>query len=104
MKPSVTALSGPGGGLVVAPAQKASLMGFQFDSNQCRDQFVTALTCSLRLGAILWPSGLVSFCVCFFILTHMVVLILGVGLFLKMVVDIISPKQSIIFRWLICWG
>ena len=32
---------------------------------------------SLSLGAILWPSGLLSFCVCFLILTHMVMLILG---------------------------
>ena len=33
---------------------------------------------SLSLGAILWPLGLLSFFVCFLILTHMVVLILWV--------------------------
>ena len=42
-KPSIPALRGPGGGLVVAPAEKVSLMGSQFDSKQCREQFVTPL-------------------------------------------------------------
>ena len=32
VKPSIPALRGPGGGLVVAPADKASLLGSQFDS------------------------------------------------------------------------
>ena len=30
---------------MVAPAEKASLLGSQFDSNQCREQFVTPLSC-----------------------------------------------------------
>ena len=30
---------------MVAPADKASLMGPQFDSKQCREQFVTPLSC-----------------------------------------------------------
>ena len=41
VKPSIHALRGPGGGLVVAPAEKASLLGSQFDSKQSREQFVT---------------------------------------------------------------
>ena len=36
---------GPGGGLVVALAEKASLLGSQFDSKQCRQQFVNPLSC-----------------------------------------------------------
>ena len=35
---------GPGGGLVVAPAEKASHLGSQFDSKQCCEQFVTPLS------------------------------------------------------------
>ena len=45
VKPSIPALRGPGGCLVVAPAEKASLLGSQFDSEQCRQQFITALSC-----------------------------------------------------------
>ena len=43
MKPSVPVLRAPGGGLVVAAAaaEKASLLGSQFDSKQCREQFLT---------------------------------------------------------------
>ena len=44
VKPSIPALMGPGGGLVVAPAEKASLLGSQFDSKQCRGQFITPLS------------------------------------------------------------
>ena len=43
--PSIPALGGPIGGLVVAPAEKASFQGSQFDSKQCRDQIVTPLSC-----------------------------------------------------------
>ena len=45
VKPSIAALRGPGGGLVVAPAEKTSLLGSQFDSKQCREQYVTRLSC-----------------------------------------------------------
>ena len=45
VKPSVTDLIGPGGGLVVATAHKGSLFGSQFDSKQCLEQFVTPLSC-----------------------------------------------------------
>ena len=42
---SIPALSGLECGLVVAPAEKASNLGYQFDSKQCREQFVTSLSC-----------------------------------------------------------
>ena len=76
-KPSILALKGPGCGLVVAPAEKATLLGSQFDSKQCCEQFGTPLSCfPLSIGAILWPSELLSPCVCFSILIRMGVLIL----------------------------
>ena len=45
MKPSILALREPGGGLMVAPAEKAAPMGSQFDSKQFREQFVPPLSC-----------------------------------------------------------
>ena len=45
VKPSIPALTGPGGGLVAATAEKASLLGSQFDSKQYREQFETPLSC-----------------------------------------------------------
>ena len=36
---------GPGGGLKAGPAEKPSLLGSQFDNKQCREQFVTSLSC-----------------------------------------------------------
>ena len=45
MKPSIPALRGFGVGLVVASAEKSSLLISQFDSKQCREQFVTPLSC-----------------------------------------------------------
>ena len=59
---------------------------------------------SLILAAILWPSGLLSFCVCFLILTHIYggVVPLGVfHLFRKMVADIIAAKIKHNFSWAI---
>ena len=52
MKPSIPALRGLGDGLVVAPVEKASLQGFQFDSKQYREQFVTPLPFR-RVGGLL---------------------------------------------------
>ena len=66
VKPSIPALRGPGGDLAVAPAEKASLPGSQLDSKQCREQFVTLLSCfPPYIGPILWRSELLSSCVCF---------------------------------------
>ena len=60
---------------------------------------------SPSLGAILWPSELLSSCVCFSILIRIGVLILCVfPLFLRKVADIIAPKLSIIFCKLIRLG
>ena len=78
VKPFIPALRGPGGGLVVARAVKASLLGSQFDCKQCLSSSSPLCLVSLSLGSILWPSGLLSYCVCFLILTHIVVLILWV--------------------------
>ena len=44
VNPSIPALRGPGGGLVVAHAEKASLLGSQFDSKQCDEKFITPLS------------------------------------------------------------
>ena len=41
----IPALGEPGGGLVVAHAEKASLLGSQFESKQCREHFVAPLSC-----------------------------------------------------------
>ena len=80
VKPSIPAHRGPGGGLMVALAEKASLLGSQFDSSVVSSSSHLCFV-SLSLGAILWPFGLLSFCVCFLTLTHMVVLILWVYFF-----------------------
>ena len=45
VKPSIPALSGPIGGFVIDPADKASLKGIHFDSKQCQEQFSTPLSC-----------------------------------------------------------
>ena len=49
VKPSIRAVNWPGSGLVVAPAEKMSFLGSQFDSKQCREQFVTHLNCFPQL-------------------------------------------------------
>ena len=41
MKPSIPALRGPGDVLVVAPAEKVSFLGSQFDSKQCGERSIT---------------------------------------------------------------
>ena len=45
VKHSIPALKGSGGSLVVASAEKASLLESQSDSKQCHEQFVTPLSC-----------------------------------------------------------
>ena len=74
VKFSIPALRGTGGGLVVAPAEKASLLGSQFDRKQCREQFVTALSCfaqsrynslHLRLLLDLHSMGVLKLWVCY---------------------------------------
>ena len=101
-------LSGGQGGLLVAPAEKASLLGSQFDSKQCLEQFVTPLSC--------FPQSRCNSLAFFMRLlldldTYGGVEPLGVfPLFLKIVADIIAPKLNMIFRELIrrllflkCW-
>ena len=106
MKLSIPALRGPGGGLVVAPAEKASLLCSQFDSSSCHEQFITPLSCFPRSRC---NSSAFQTPVLLHLLldldTYGVVDPLGVfSLFLKMVVDIIAPKLSIIFGVLIRRG
>ena len=106
MKPSIPAFRGPVGGLEVAPAEKASLLGSQFDNKQCLEQLVSPSSCFLSLGEILWPSGLLSFCVWFLILTH-IWWCWSFGCASSISKDgyISAPKLSIILRrsFLECW-
>ena len=102
VKPSISALRGSGGGLVVAPAETASLLGSQFVSKPCHEQFVTPLSC--------FPQSLYNYLAFWTpVLLHLLVDLDTYGsvdplcvfsLFLKMVADIIAPL-SIIFRVLI---
>ena len=106
MKPSIPALRGPGGGLVVAPTEKASLLCSQFDSKQCHKQFDKPLSCipqslcnSLDFRTPVLLRLLLD------LVTYGIVDSLGVfPLFLKMVADIIAPKMSMIFLELIRQG
>ena len=59
VKPSSPALKGPGGGLVVAPAEKASLLGFQLSLDKHSSLSLHCLV-SLNIGAIFWASELLS--------------------------------------------
>ena len=48
VKLSIPALKWPGGGLAVAPHEKAALLGSRFDSKHCHEQFATSLSCFLQ--------------------------------------------------------
>ena len=91
---------------MVAPAEKDLLLGSQYDSKQCREQFVTPLSC--------FPQ---SRCNSLAFRTYVPLRLLldldtygGVGpvgafpRFLKKVADIIAPNLSIIIRKLIGLG
>ena len=90
---------------MVAPAEKASLQGSLFASKQCREQFVTPLSCfpqsrcnSLACRTSVLQSLLLNLDICG-------VDPLGVfPLFLKMVADFIASKLSTIFQGLIRLG
>ena len=110
MKPSIPALRRPDGGLRVATAEKASLLGSQIDCKQCREQLVTPLSCfpqsrcnSLAFRTSVLLRLLLSSCVWI----GVGVLILSVFFlyyFLKKVADIIAPMLQIIFFRLIRLG
>ena len=103
MKQFIPALRGPGSGLVVTPAEKASLLGPQFDSKQCREQFVTSLSCfpHSRRNFLSFRTP-VLLRLLLDVYTYGGVDPLGVfPLFLMMVADIIARKLSIIFRGII---
>ena len=59
MKESIPALRVPRGGLVIALAEKALLLGSQFDSKQCCEQFVTPLACfpQSRCKSLAFPTS-----------------------------------------------
>ena len=81
---------------MVAPAEKASLQGCQFDSKQCREQSVTHLFCFPSLDVIIWPSECLSSYWCLLLDhdTYGGVDPLGVfPLFLKKVADIIAQTK-----------
>ena len=83
----------------MVPAEKASLLGSQFDSKQCRERFVTSLSCFPQS----WCNSLafrtpILLCLLLDLDTYGGVDYLGVFLlFLNMVEDIITPT---IFRGL----
>ena len=106
MKPYIPARRGPRGGLVVAPAEKASLLGSQFDCKQCREQFVTPLSCFPQSRSNSWAFRTsVLLCLLLDLDTYAGCWSFGcVSSFLKMVADIISPKLNIIFCRLIHQG
>ena len=84
----------------MAPAEKVSLLGSQFDSKQCRWQFVTPLSCfpQSRCNSLACRTHVLLRLI-LDLVTYSGVDPLGVfPLFLKMVVDIIAPKQIIIFH------
>ena len=94
MKPSIPALRGPKDGLVAAPAAKASLMGSQFDSKQCREEYDTHLSCfpQSSCNSLAYRTP-VLLRLLLDLDTHGGVDPFGVfTLFLKMVADIIVPK------------
>ena len=74
-------------------------MGSYFDSDSVVSSSSLLCLVSLSLGAILWPSRLLSSCVCFLNLnTYGAIDSLGVfPLYLMMVANIIAPKPRIIF-------
>ena len=111
-KPSIPALMGPSGALVVSPAARASLLGALFDSKQCRELFLTPLFCfplpfcnSLAFRTSVLRRLLLD------LDSYGGVDPLGVfPVFFKMVADIVAPKLSVIFQRLIrsgsfpvCW-
>ena len=99
-------------GLVVAPAKRASLLGSQFDSKQCREQFVTPLSCfpQSRCNSLAFRTSfvlrlLLDLDTCGGIDKFDTLIRFGCfPLFLKKVANIIAPKLSIIFRKLIRLG
>ena len=112
MKPSIPALKGPGRGLVVTSAEKESLLGSQFCSKRCREQFVTSLSSfpQSRCNSLAYRIP-VFLHLLLDLDTYGGVDPLGVfPLFLEMVTEIIAPKLSIILGELIrrgsfpeCW-
>ena len=105
-KPSLPALCGPGGGLVVSPVEKAELLSSHFDSKQCRDPFVVPSACfpAPECCSLAFRSSVTR---------HFLLELDSYGgedplggfpLFYKMTADILAPKLGRIFRRLIAGG
>ena len=95
VSPSIPALSGPTGGLVVAPVKKLSLLGSQFKSKQYHEQFVTPLSCFPRSMCNYLAFRTPALRLLLDLDTYGGVDPLGViYIFPKMVLDIIAPKLS----------
>ena len=96
-------LRGPGLGLVVAPAEKASLLGPT--SKQCREQFVTLSSCFPQYRCNSFPFRTP-------VLLHLLLDLdtyggvdpLGISSISKMVADIIAPKPHKVFPGLFSMG
>ena len=101
VKQSIPAHKGPGGGLVVAPAETASLLGSQFDSKQYREQLVTPLYCfpHSRCNSLAFRIPVI-FRMRLDLDTYGAVYLLDeFPVFLKMVSVSIAPKLSIALSW-----
>ena len=91
---------------ILAPAEKASLPGSQFDIKQCHEKFVTPLCCFPQS----WCNSLAFLNSVLLRLLLDLDMYLGVdplsvfSLFIKKVADIITPELSMIFLWLIRLG
>ena len=105
VKPSIPALMGPEVVWWWLLLRKPHSWALSLTTSNVMSSLSLLCIVSLSLGAILWPSKLVSSYVCFSILICMGLLIIWVfPLFLKKVADIITPKLSIIFCKLIHLG
>ena len=91
---------------MVAPAKKTSLLGSQFVSKQCREQFLTPLSCfpQSRCNSLSYRTSVLLHLL-LDLDTYVGVDPLGVfPLFLEKVADIIALKLSILYRRLIRFG
>ena len=102
MKQSIPFLSWPGCGFVVAIAKKSSLLASQFDIIQCREQLVTPLSCfpQPRCNSVVIRTPV--------LLPLLVDLDTYGGLdplgVFPLSLNMIAPKQSIIFHRLMLLG
>ena len=78
VKPSFPALRRAESGLVVAPAENASILALSLPVSSVVSSLLLLCLVSLCLDVIIWPPELLSSFVCFLILIHIGVSIIGV--------------------------